>query len=53
MRIFILIALLATLGTTMTAENWPQWRGPQLNGVSAETNLPVTWDSLASLLMII
>jgi len=25
------------------AENWPQWRGPTLNGVSAETNLPVRW----------
>ena len=25
------------------AENWPQWRGPQLNGVSRETNLPVKW----------
>ena len=25
------------------AENWPQWRGPQLNGVSPETNLPVKW----------
>jgi outer membrane protein assembly factor BamB len=26
-----------------SAENWPQWRGPTLNGVSHETNLPVTW----------
>ena len=25
------------------AENWPQWRGPALNGVSAEKNLPVKW----------
>ena len=23
------------------AENWPQWRGPSLNGVSGEQNLPV------------
>jgi outer membrane protein assembly factor BamB len=27
----------------VTAENWPQWRGPLLNGLSAETNLPVRW----------
>ena len=27
----------------MNAENWPQWRGPPLNGISAETNLPVKW----------
>lgn len=26
-----------------TAENWPQWRGPYLNGSSGEKNLPVTW----------
>ena len=26
-----------------SAENWPQWRGPALNGVSSEKNLPVKW----------
>lgn len=25
------------------AENWPQWRGPQQNGVSGEKGLPVEW----------
>ena len=25
--------------------NWPQWRGPSGNGVSAATGLPVTWSS--------
>jgi len=25
------------------AENWPQWRGPSLNGVSSEKNLPAKW----------
>ncbi|NQT38317.1 MAG: PQQ-binding-like beta-propeller repeat protein [Planctomycetes bacterium] len=24
-------------------ENWPQWRGPNHNGVSGETGLPVAW----------
>ena len=24
-------------------DNWPQWRGPQLNGVSRETGLPRSW----------
>jgi outer membrane protein assembly factor BamB len=28
---------------TLDAENWPQWRGPKLNGISGETNLPVKW----------
>lgn len=27
----------------LTAENWPQWRGPGANGVSTEKNLPVEW----------
>lgn len=25
------------------ADNWPQWRGPLLNGVSQEKNLPLRW----------
>jgi len=25
------------------AENWPQWRGPNLDSTSSETNLPVRW----------
>lgn len=25
------------------AENWPQWRGPFLNGSTTETSLPVKW----------
>ena len=27
------------------AENWPQWRGPTLNGISTETNLPLHWST--------
>jgi outer membrane protein assembly factor BamB len=29
---------------TLMAGNWPQWRGPNLDGSSAETNLPTEWD---------
>ena len=29
--------------TAVKADDWPQWRGPQLNGVSSETDLPVKW----------
>lgn len=46
MRITIkIIALLAllTFNTAVSAEDWPQWRGPNLNGVSSEKNLPVRW----------
>jgi outer membrane protein assembly factor BamB len=28
---------------TLSAENWPQWRGPALNGVSTEKGLPIKW----------
>jgi outer membrane protein assembly factor BamB len=27
----------------LLADNWPQWRGPELNGISKEINLPVRW----------
>jgi outer membrane protein assembly factor BamB len=29
---------------TLSAENWPQWRGPAQNGVSAEKGLPLKWN---------
>ena len=36
-------AVLAMSAPALRAENWPQWRGPSLNGVSGEKNLPVKW----------
>ena len=39
------VAALAVLTTTLFAESWPQWRGPTLDGVSTETNLPTTWSA--------
>jgi outer membrane protein assembly factor BamB len=42
-RLTVLVTLLATSVVTLRAENWPQWRGPSLNGISAEKNLPVRW----------
>jgi outer membrane protein assembly factor BamB len=35
----------AVLAAAPHAENWPQWRGPMLNGISSETNLPVKWSA--------
>ena len=37
----ILVASLTTV--TLFADNWPQWRGPELNGVSRERGLTTTW----------
>ena len=39
--IALLILLLST--DAALADNWPQWRGPNLNGVSTEKNLPAKW----------
>jgi len=36
-----IVALLAVI--TVSAENWPAWRGPMANGVSGEKGLPVKW----------
>ena len=37
--------MLLVTATVVHAENWPQWRGPSANGISAETNLPVQWSA--------
>ncbi len=46
---FGLLILLVTLGwqassDALLAENWPGWRGPSGNGISAEKNVPLTWN---------
>ena len=35
--------LLAVLTTTASATDWPNWRGPNYNGISDETNLLTNW----------
>jgi outer membrane protein assembly factor BamB len=40
--IHILTFIMLSISVTH-AENWPQWRGPSLNGVSTEKNLPAKW----------
>ena len=46
MRFRPLMVLAVTLMVILSAlaDNWPQWRGPALNGVSREKNLPVKWN---------
>src|SRR5437773_4128797 len=39
----VVLVCIWTAGAPVRAENWPQWRGPAQNGVSAEKNLPVRW----------
>ena len=40
--VFILSALFIP---PLTAEEWPQWRGPMLNGTSSDKNLPIRWST--------
>jgi len=37
------LALLSLTALAAHAENWPQWRGPLLDGTSPEKGLPTTW----------
>jgi outer membrane protein assembly factor BamB len=43
------LVLAACAATHVLADNWPQWRGPQLNGTSSETHLPIRWSKTESL----
>jgi outer membrane protein assembly factor BamB len=39
----ITFALPVVLTAALAAENWPQWRGPQSQGISTEKSLPTEW----------
>ena len=39
----LILSLLCSATAVLSAEHWPQWRGPSLNGISNEKNLPVRW----------
>jgi len=44
MRIgFVTLIAVFLFSVVAHAQNWPQWRGPLLNGVSNEKGLPVKW----------
>jgi outer membrane protein assembly factor BamB len=37
------VSMCLVLSAAVAAENWPQWRGPNGQGVSSETKLPHEW----------
>jgi outer membrane protein assembly factor BamB len=41
----VIAILFAATAAAPSAENWPQWRGPSLNGLSTEKNLPMRWST--------
>jgi len=44
-RILALTLAILFVIAVSRAENWPQWRGPNLNGTSNEKNLPLRWSA--------
>jgi len=44
MRIATIVTLLV-VAATAHADNWPGWRGPRNDGISAEKNLPLEWSA--------
>lgn len=42
-RKLAILILLFNVAPLTYADNWPQWRGPAMNGISAEKHLPLTW----------
>ena len=38
-----LVLALAPVSAEDTAARWPQWRGPQANGIAAAEELPTSW----------
>jgi len=41
----LLITLVAIAGLAAANDSWPQWRGPNLDGTSTSTGLPVRWST--------
>ena len=39
------LSLTSAAVVTLSADNWPAWRGPSMNGTSTETGLPVKWST--------
>jgi len=39
------LAVVMTLSSIVSAENWPAWRGPRGDGTSLEKNVPIRWNS--------
>ena len=41
----IVFGLLFLVTSTVSADNWPNWRGPTLNGVAPQGTYPVNWSA--------
>jgi len=41
--LFLIPIIIVNIGLAHAQENWPHWRGPNHNGISAAPDLPMTW----------
>lgn len=44
-RLALASGMCVVVATVVSAQNWPQWRGPRQNGVSTEKGLPQKWST--------
>ncbi len=44
------IIMLLLVSNVLWAENWPKFRGPNGDGTSNETNLPIKWDATTNMI---
>jgi outer membrane protein assembly factor BamB len=44
-RLFVYLTAIVVAVVSVSAENWPAWRGPLANGVSGEKALPIKWST--------
>src|SRR5262245_25733256 len=42
-RVVVTAFVVLSLSAAARADNWPQWRGPENDGVCKETNVPTEW----------
>src|SRR5262249_9246335 len=43
--LLVTLFLLSSAQASNEGSNWPQWRGPDSQGISAEKGLPIEWDT--------
>jgi outer membrane protein assembly factor BamB len=44
-RLPLVLSLIFVSASALSADNWPNWRGPLSSGVSPETGLPTAWSA--------
>ena len=45
----LVAALVISFAGIASAEDWPVWRGPRLDGTSAERNIPIHWSATSNI----